>query len=87
MRTAHRMAERWANTGDPNKHSIRCRRSTRTIMCRITYRDVTLPVDVWKNGRWVTTRGTAWETATIRRRKHRIVLTSDVFPGGLSQRG
>jgi hypothetical protein len=87
VKTIHRMAARWANTGDPNRHTIRCRHTRTVARCRIDYYDVKLPVDVWKNGRWVAAVGDAWENVTIRRLRHRIVLTSDVFPGRLVQRG
>jgi hypothetical protein len=84
MKTAHRMAERFATRTVANHHDTRCWRHARAVKCRTTFHGITEPV-IFDEGRVV---DTVWiDTVTIRRHGHRLVLTSFTFAGRLTQRG
>jgi hypothetical protein len=87
IRTAHRMAERWANHPEPTHHETpRCwRRSRQVVKCRIHYHEAGV-FEFDENGTWVPAGGEWREIVTVRRRKHWLVLTSETFTGQQKQR-
>jgi hypothetical protein len=87
IKTAHRMAERWAIGPKGSRHTTVCHRASRTVAwCHIHYSKALLE-GTDENGRRIALWGTGWERVTIRRYAHRIVLTSNFLRGRLVQRG